>query len=101
MFPKINTTMHAVRDSHHACIIGRQVAMFRLIMLGLSAENADRFLRSLPMKTQPIAAAHRCQWHAYCDHPASTTIPHPTLGDVPACGRCADKVARIEKETVR
>jgi hypothetical protein len=29
---------------------------------------------------------------ARCDNPAVTTEPHPLLGDVPICQRCADKV---------
>lgn len=45
-----NDAMLAVRSSHHQCLIGREVAMFRLIMLGLSPVNADRFLRCLPLR---------------------------------------------------
>lgn len=30
-----------------------------------------------------------CQWFARCPHPASTTVAHPVLGDVPTCARCA------------
>lgn len=40
-----------------------------------------------------------CQWFARCDNPATTALPHPTLGSVPCCQRCADKVARIEGKT--
>lgn len=31
----------------------------------------------------------RCQWYAACDNEATTTRPHPVLGDVPLCARCA------------
>lgn len=33
-----------------------------------------------------------CQWFALCDHEATTTRPHPILGDVPICDRCDKKV---------
>lgn len=36
-----------------------------------------------------------CQWFLLCLNPAVTTMPHPVLGDVPICQRCADKVARL------
>lgn len=29
-----------------------------------------------------------CQWFAGCTREATTTTPHPTLGDVPTCARC-------------
>jgi hypothetical protein len=48
--PAITTAMEAVRHSNHKCLISREVAMFRLIMMGLSIDNADRFLRCLPLK---------------------------------------------------
>jgi hypothetical protein len=31
-----------------------------------------------------------CQWFARCDRNATTITPHPVLGDVPTCQRCAD-----------
>ena len=52
MAPAISEAMWAVRASEHACRINREVAMYRLIMLGLSIANADRFLRCLPLKDQ-------------------------------------------------
>jgi hypothetical protein len=32
----------------------------------------------------------RCMWFALCKNEAVTTVPHPILGDVPCCQRCAD-----------
>lgn len=29
-----------------------------------------------------------CMWFAKCKNEAAGTIPHPILGDVPACERC-------------
>lgn len=31
-----------------------------------------------------------CQWYAHCDNDALGTVPHPILGQVPTCVRCAD-----------
>lgn len=33
-----------------------------------------------------------CEWFALCDHVATQTRPHPVLGDVPICDRCAAKL---------
>lgn len=35
-----------------------------------------------------------CQWFALCVNDATQLVPHPILGDVPACDRCADKAAK-------
>lgn len=36
-----------------------------------------------------LANTTTCEWFAYCGLPALGTIDHPTLGNVPCCGRCA------------
>lgn len=41
-----------------------------------------------------------CQWFLLCKNTATTTEPHPILGEVPICARCAAKVKAI-KESVR
>lgn len=38
-----------------------------------------------------------CEWFGTCENPAVTHIPHPILGAVPTCQRCADKVERLSK----
>lgn len=32
-----------------------------------------------------------CAWFALCDHTATALEPHPALGPVPICDRCAAK----------
>ena len=34
-----------------------------------------------------------CGWFARCDRPANGVQPHPILGDIPSCQRCADVVS--------
>lgn len=41
-----------------------------------------------------------CEWFAKCENETSTTIPHPVLGDVPICGRCARTVGIIGNGSV-
>jgi hypothetical protein len=40
-----------------------------------------------------------CAWFAWCENEAVMTEPHPILGDVPICGRCSDKLARLKEST--
>jgi hypothetical protein len=35
------------------------------------------------------AERNACQWFATCTRPATTTVAHPILGDVPTCDPCA------------
>jgi len=37
-----------------------------------------------------------CAWWAGCHNDATTTEPHPILGDVPICDRCVSKLRKIE-----
>jgi hypothetical protein len=36
-----------------------------------------------------------CRQFLMCENTAVTALPHPILGDVPACQRCADKLETI------
>jgi hypothetical protein len=38
-----------------------------------------------------------CGWWAMCENDATTTRPHPVLGDVPICARCNERCERIEQ----
>ena len=33
--------------------------------------------------------ASACQWFLRCYNAATTTVPHPILGNVPCCAKCA------------
>jgi hypothetical protein len=38
-----------------------------------------------------------CEWFALCANEATTTRPHPILGDVLICERCDEKMNRIAR----
>ena len=38
---------------------------------------------------------NNCKVFLLCKNKATTTIPHPILGKVPACKRCADKMKKL------
>ncbi|QSM01181.1 hypothetical protein SEA_NANOSMITE_157 [Mycobacterium phage Nanosmite] len=37
-----------------------------------------------------------CQWFARCENPANGLRDHPTLGQVPICKRCDEKVEALQ-----
>lgn len=39
-----------------------------------------------------------CLWFATCPNPATTTRPHPSLGDVPICDRCEALCINLNQE---
>jgi len=41
-----------------------------------------------------------CEWFAMCANPADGMMPHPILGGVPCCERCA-AVVGAESELVK
>lgn len=55
------------------------------------------------MNTKPRFPAQavpgECGWFALCERPATTTRPHPILGDVPTCDRCAARVDHLMEKT--
>jgi hypothetical protein len=44
-------------------------------------------------KTLAETLAAKCRWFLLCPNKATTVVHHPTLGDVPTCARCAERVA--------
>lgn len=36
-----------------------------------------------------------CAWFVRCTNDADGTLPHPILGDVPCCNRCASLVGEV------
>ena len=39
-----------------------------------------------------------CAWWAGCHNDATTTEPHPVLGDVPICDRCAARLRKMDEK---
>lgn len=50
----------------------------------------------LPVEEQCPACVPLCQWWAMCDQPATHTLAHPVLGQVPICDRCRAKVEALQ-----
>lgn len=56
----------------------------------------DEWLDEYPITTPRMRDIPRaCEWFALCTNDATSTMPHPVLGDVPICQRCRDKVDRL------
>jgi hypothetical protein len=43
-----------------------------------------------------IQAPALCAWYLKCENPATRLVPHPVLGNVPACERCAKLAGHAE-----
>lgn len=53
-------------------------------------EEAPRHIRAAWHSGQPLPDGQLCEWFALCLRPATGTVHHPVLGDVPTCDRCHD-----------
>lgn len=65
-----------------------------ITVLGFCADCRDAAFRDYPSRALELVgpdAPAMCAWYALCDHLAVGTTPHPILGNVPICERCADK----------
>lgn len=47
-------------------------------------------------KTMAKTKEKKCEWFVLCDNAAVATEPHPILGAVPICQRCADMLVRLK-----
>lgn len=61
--------------------------------------EAARLIARCEQKLNPVLAPFApcrkvwsCRWFALCDHVAIGTMTHATLGEVPICERCKNKV---------
>ena len=68
------------------------VAHIRKVM----GDDAAEYVAKHVVDLQEGEEGQECKWWAMCDNPATTTEPHPILGDVPICDRCAAKLRKIE-----
>lgn len=60
---------------------------------GAGVNPDDRVYPTLADGTEGPAVD--CQWFALCTRPANGLRPHPTLGPVPICIPCNDKMERL------
>jgi len=59
-------------------------------------EANDEYYKELGEEFPAQGSEGECAWWAGCDNEATTTEPHPILGDVPICDRCVAKLRKIE-----
>jgi hypothetical protein len=64
----------------------------------LAYSSTEGIICEQPDDGEPIghtlAPPALCEWFALCDRPATGTTPHPILGAVPTCDRCAERANR-------
>jgi hypothetical protein len=54
-------------------------------------EEADRIVERM---SEPVQL---CEWFATCARPATTTVYHPIIGDVPVCRQCLRFIEKNSK----
>lgn len=58
------------------------------VAVGLSADDVAKWQARKPQGVTFVADAEPCRWFLACDRPATGSVAHPILGDVPTCDRC-------------
>lgn len=68
---------------------------------GAAGSDADfcQVCQAGPTAYAVRARTDLCQWVLFCDDEATTTRPHPILGDVPICARCDAVASALQAET--
>jgi hypothetical protein len=60
------------------------------------AGAGPRVISKSQAKRLAVQKPATCQWFLRCSQPATGTSPHPILGAVPTCARCAHFAAHGE-----
>ena len=63
----------------------------KIILDGFTDDQANAMKQKIADHLAPMLDV-RCEWFARCRNQATQTEPHPILGDVPICDRCAKKL---------
>jgi hypothetical protein len=88
-----------MNDSEYERILDRRVqARLKVDRAYLNAENAEeQSQREYEIEQQEAERLDHgdCLWFHGCTNPATHLEPHPILGGVPICDRCAAKVAAL------
>ena len=81
----------------HSRIDGQWIEEFRSKESVKSLDHGKAYADNLArLANRPIINS-KCQWFALCENDATRAELHPTLGAVPICNSCSDKLRRIEK----
>lgn len=71
---------------------GKPYAVFNLNRVGQALyviREAGSFPGENRMVLGPFEPEAPCKWFMMCPNAATRTVPHPILGNVPCCERCA------------
>jgi hypothetical protein len=93
--------VHAAEPSHVSPHSGRQV--FAVVCGEYVEHYTDEVVREVveaPVVEAPAVEVAVCDWFALCENDAVGTTPHPILGDVLVCARCAERFELVVEPLV-
>lgn len=87
---------HGARPEAERRYPGNDVAQRLFVASALDVLDKGRVVTAEDGMLVEDVIQEQCRWFLNCTNRAEGTRPHPVLGEVPICARCAAKVERLE-----